>query len=84
MRSISHIWRNNMVDEQLVKSIVEYAGSREKAIEQVEKTIDYMNLKMYKFSEEWLEKEAYMDVYAMYADVQRSYYIILQTLRDAY
>lgn len=71
-----------MSDENLVKGLIEYAGSKEKAIEQVEKTIDYMNLKMYKFSEEWLEKEAYMDVYAMYAEIQRTYYKILDTLRD--
>lgn len=71
-----------MSDENLVKSLIEYAGSKEKAIEQVEKTIDYMNLKLYKFSEEWLEKEAYMDVYAMYAEIQRTYYKILDTLRD--
>lgn len=71
-----------MSDENLVKSLIEYAGSKEKAIEQVEKTIDYMNLKLYKFSEEWLEKEAYMDVYAMYAEIQRTYYKMLDTLRD--
>lgn len=71
-----------MSDENLVKGLIEYAGSKEKAIEQVEKTIDYMNLKLYKFSEEWLEKEAYMDVYAMYAEIQRTYYKILDTLRD--
>ncbi len=82
MHLISSTWRNNMSDENLVKGLIEYAGSKEKAIEQVEKTIDYMNLKLYKFSEEWLEKEAYMDVYAMYAEIQRTYYKILDTLRD--
>lgn len=73
-----------MSDENLVKSLIEYAGSKEKAIEQIERTIDYMNLKLYKFSEEWLEKEAYMDVYAMYAEIQRTYYKMLDTLRDSY
>ncbi len=66
--------------DELIKTILEN-HTREEAIVEIEKAIDFINYKLYTFSEQYLVNEAYLDTYTMYAQTASAYMSILTLLK---
>lgn len=66
--------------DNLVKSIL-VNHTKEEAIAEVEKAIDFINYKLYFFSEAYLANESYLDNYVMYGQMQGAYLSLLTLLK---
>lgn len=63
----------------LVRTILEN-HTKQEAITEIENAIDFINFKLYRFSEQYLANEAYLDTYTMYAQTLNAYMTILSIL----
>lgn len=65
---------------ETTKTIIENYG-RIEAIANIEQSIDFLNNKMYLYTLEYMETDAYTDTYAHYATLQMAYYNLLRDLQ---